>query len=113
MWLREGKTFRLGRRVRAIQKSPAISSGSLHICLPMHDGGSTPRDYDELDRKEKGNLAMTEILSRRSFIARSSAAGAAVALTTTLPNILLADPLGRAPGIQLYTVAAELAVDVP
>jgi sugar phosphate isomerase/epimerase len=79
----------------------------------MHDGGSTPTDYDELDLKEKGNLAMTEIQSRRSFIARSSAAGASLALTTTLPNILLADPLGGAPGIQLYTVAAELAVDVP
>ena len=53
---------------------------------------------------------MTENISRRSFIART---GAAVALTAALPKMLHADPLGRAPGIQLYTVAAELAVDVP
>src|ERR1035441_2088443 len=58
-------------------------------------------------------LTMTQKLSRRNFIAQGSAAGAAVALTASLPNVLRADPLGRAPGIQLYTVAAELAVDVP
>ena len=58
-------------------------------------------------------MTMTQKLSRRNFIAQGSAAGAAVALTASLPNVLRADPLGRAPGIQLYTVAASLAEDVP
>jgi sugar phosphate isomerase/epimerase len=43
----------------------------------------------------------------------SGAAGAAVTLTTALPKILRAEPSGRALGIQLYTVAAELAADLP
>jgi sugar phosphate isomerase/epimerase len=49
-------------------------------------------------------------LNRREFLARGSAlAVAAIAL----PKSLWADPLGRAPGIQLYTVAANLESDVP
>jgi sugar phosphate isomerase/epimerase len=41
------------------------------------------------------------------------AAGAAVALTTMLPEVLRADPSRRSLGIQLYTVAADLAADLP
>lgn len=58
-------------------------------------------------------MTMMNRLSRRNFIEQGSAASAAVALTATLPGLLHADPLGRAPGIQLYTVASSLAEDVP
>lgn len=51
--------------------------------------------------------------TRRKFLMQGSAAGAAVALAGTLPELLPADPSRRALGIQLYTVAAELTVDVP
>jgi len=44
---------------------------------------------------------------------QGSAAGAAVAFTGALPQLLRAEPSGRALGIQLYTVAAELASDLP
>jgi sugar phosphate isomerase/epimerase len=54
-----------------------------------------------------------DYLTRRNFFKQSCAAGAAVALSTTLPDMIWADPLGRAPGIQLYTVAADLNADVP
>jgi sugar phosphate isomerase/epimerase len=52
-------------------------------------------------------------LTRRKFLMQGSAAGAAAALTAALPEPLQADAGSRALGIQLYTVAAELAVDVP
>lgn len=52
-------------------------------------------------------------ITRRKFIIQTTAAGAAIALTTGLPKSLRADPLGRAPGIQLYTVSADLNADVP
>jgi sugar phosphate isomerase/epimerase len=52
-------------------------------------------------------------LTRRRFLARGSAICAAAAVTSSLPRLSLADPLGRAPGIQLYTVAADLNTDVP
>lgn len=38
---------------------------------------------------------------------------AAVALRAAAPNMLRADPLGRAPGIQLCSVAADLRKDAP
>ncbi|MGD0830407.1 MAG: sugar phosphate isomerase/epimerase [Terracidiphilus sp.] len=38
---------------------------------------------------------------------------AAVALTSALPRLLEAEPSGRTLGIQLYTVAADLAADLP
>jgi sugar phosphate isomerase/epimerase len=54
-----------------------------------------------------------ELLTRRKLLMKGSATGTAVALTTMLPEVLRADPSGRALGIQLYTVAAELAADLP
>jgi sugar phosphate isomerase/epimerase len=54
-----------------------------------------------------------DYLTRRNFFKQSCAAGAAVALSATLPDMVWADPLGRALGIQLYTVAADLDADVP
>jgi sugar phosphate isomerase/epimerase len=53
-----------------------------------------------------------EWLTRRKLLMKGSAAGVAVALTTMLPEVLRADPSGRALGIQLYTVAAELTADL-
>jgi sugar phosphate isomerase/epimerase len=52
-------------------------------------------------------------LSRRKFLLQSGTAGAAIALSASLPKNLRADLSGRAPGIQLYTVAADLNADVP
>jgi sugar phosphate isomerase/epimerase len=52
-------------------------------------------------------------LNRRTFLIRGSAFSAAVAVSSALPKKLWADPLGRAPGIQLYTVTAALNADVP
>ena len=52
-------------------------------------------------------------LNRRTFLIRGSAFSAAVAVSSALPKRLWADPLGRAPGIQLYTVTAALNADVP
>jgi sugar phosphate isomerase/epimerase len=54
-----------------------------------------------------------EWLTRRKLLMNGSAAGAAVALTATLPEVLRANPSHRSLGIQLYTVAAELAADLP
>jgi sugar phosphate isomerase/epimerase len=51
-----------------------------------------------------------EFSSRRSFLIRSAAAATVLG---SMPRGLLADPLGRSPGIQLYTVAAALNADVP
>jgi sugar phosphate isomerase/epimerase len=55
---------------------------------------------------------MTEF-SRRMFLARGAAATAVAALPLSHPQWILADPLGKPPGIQLYTVAAQLNADVP
>jgi sugar phosphate isomerase/epimerase len=52
-------------------------------------------------------------MNRRSFLEQGIATSAAVAMAASLPRRLWADPLGRAPGIQLYTVAADLKADVP
>ena len=52
-------------------------------------------------------------LARRQFLVTGSAAGAAVALAHSVPNLLRAEPAGRAIGIQLYTVAADLVADPP
>jgi sugar phosphate isomerase/epimerase len=51
--------------------------------------------------------------SRRQFLQSSTVAAAALALENTLARPLRAQPSGRALGIQLYTVAADLAKDVP
>lgn len=50
-------------------------------------------------------------LPRRQFLVTGSAAGAALALAHSMPQLLQAEPAGRAIGIQLYTVAADLAAD--
>lgn len=49
-------------------------------------------------------------LTRRKFLMQSSAA---LALTASQPKMLKAEPSPRALGIQLYTVAADLAADLP
>ncbi len=51
-----------------------------------------------------------DCITRRKFLMESSAA---VALTAALPEILQAETPRRALGIQLYTVAADLAADLP
>jgi sugar phosphate isomerase/epimerase len=51
-------------------------------------------------------------LPRRQFLVTGSAAGAALALAHSMPKLLQAEPAGRAIGIQLYTVAANMATDV-
>jgi sugar phosphate isomerase/epimerase len=51
-------------------------------------------------------------LARRQFLVTGSAAGAALALAHSMPKLLQAEPAGRAIGIQLYTVAADLSADV-
>lgn len=53
------------------------------------------------------------MLTRRSFLAQGSAAGAAIALTASGSKSVLADAPVPAPGIQLYTVADDLNADVP
>jgi len=50
-------------------------------------------------------------LARREFLVTGSAAGAALALAHSMPKLLQAEPANRAIGIQLYTVAADLAAD--
>jgi sugar phosphate isomerase/epimerase len=50
-------------------------------------------------------------LPRRQFLVTGSAAGAAFALAHSMPKLLRAEPASRAIGIQLYTVAADLAAD--
>jgi len=52
-------------------------------------------------------------LTRRSFVVKGSLLGVAATVSSTIPFSSWADPLGRAPGIQLYTVAADLSNDVP
>ncbi len=52
-------------------------------------------------------------LTRRKFIMKGSATGAAVAFTSAMPEVLRAAPSSSALGIQLYTVAAEIAADLP
>lgn len=54
-----------------------------------------------------------KVMNRRSFMTRASATVAAAAWVSAGPRNLAADPLGRAPGIQLYTVADALKTDVP
>ena len=51
-------------------------------------------------------------MNRRTFLARAGMAGA-LCLTAGASSELWADPFGKAPGIQLYTVAADLSADVP
>lgn len=58
----------------------------------------------QVDRME------TEGISRRTFLAGSGAAAVASMIGASK---LCADPMGVAPGIQLYTVADELKKDVP
>jgi sugar phosphate isomerase/epimerase len=50
-------------------------------------------------------------LARRQFLISGSAAGAALALAHTLPQILEAETSGPQIGIQLYTVAADMTAD--
>jgi sugar phosphate isomerase/epimerase len=50
---------------------------------------------------------------RRHFLITGTAAAAALAIESTRPSLLCAEAPGRALGIQLYTVAADLAKDVP
>jgi sugar phosphate isomerase/epimerase len=52
-------------------------------------------------------------LTRRKLLMQGSAAGATVAFTAAMPKVLPADPSNCEFGIQLYTVAAELADDLP
>jgi sugar phosphate isomerase/epimerase len=52
-------------------------------------------------------------LTRRKFLASGGALCAATAAIPALSRLASAEPLGRAPGIQLYTVAADLNKDVP
>jgi sugar phosphate isomerase/epimerase len=54
-----------------------------------------------------------ENLSRRNFLVQGAETGAAIALAAYMPVVLWADPLGRAAGIQLYTVATALKKDPP
>lgn len=51
-------------------------------------------------------------LTRRKFLVNGSRTGAAIAFTATLPEISRAEFSDRALGIQLYTVAAELAANL-
>jgi sugar phosphate isomerase/epimerase len=49
--------------------------------------------------------------ARRQFLVTGSAASAGLALAYSMPKLLQAEPTGRAIGIQLYTVAADMTAD--
>jgi sugar phosphate isomerase/epimerase len=49
--------------------------------------------------------------ARRQFLVTGSAASAGFALAHSMPKLLQAEPTGRAIGIQLYTVAADMTAD--
>ncbi len=51
-------------------------------------------------------------MSRRTLVKNGCLTAASVALTTALPEQLMAQSLAKAPGIQLYTVGKELMEDM-
>ncbi len=51
--------------------------------------------------------------SRRRFLVQGAATAVGLTVATSRIGNVWADPLGKAPGIQLYTVAAQLKADVP
>lgn len=52
-------------------------------------------------------------LSRRTLLKKAPLAAASMTMLTTIPEILRAESLAAAPGIQLYTVGKELTEDLP
>ncbi len=52
-------------------------------------------------------------ISRRALLKKAPIAAASMSLLTAMPELLRAESLAGAPGIQLYTVGKELAEDMP